>query len=214
MFSYQVFLVELTGTAPVSSELFTLLHRYIVYIIPHNSTLVHLFFINSYEEEDTIMIEVAAALSAATAAFNAIKKGFEVGRDIESMSGDLSRWMGSVSDINKADEYAKKPPLFKKLFAAGSVEEEAMASFMAKKKAEDMRYQLKQLISLTRGPAAWEELLRTEGEIRMKRQAAIYAQKERQRKVIEWTGIFICISILGGFILWLLTLALKAQGLL
>ena len=56
------------------------------------------------------MIEVAAALSAATTAFNAIKKGFEVGRDIESMSGDLSRWMGSVSDINKADEYAKKYP--------------------------------------------------------------------------------------------------------
>ena len=112
------------------------------------------------------MIEVAAALSAATTAFNAIKKGFEVGRDIESMSGDLGRWMGSVSDINKADEYAKKPPLFKKLFAAGSVEEEAMATFMAKKKAEDMRYQLKQIISLTRGPQAWEELLKTEGDIR------------------------------------------------
>ena len=64
------------------------------------------------------MIEVAAALSVATSAFNAIKKGFEVGRDIESMSGDLSRWMGAASDINKADEYAKKPPLFKKLFAA------------------------------------------------------------------------------------------------
>ena len=59
------------------------------------------------------MIEVAAALSAATTAFNAIKKGFEVGRDIESMSNDLGRWMGSVSDINKADEYAKNPPLFK-----------------------------------------------------------------------------------------------------
>ena len=160
------------------------------------------------------MIEVAAALSAATTAFNAIKKGFEVGRDIESLSGDLSRWMGSVSDINKADEYAKKPPLFKKLFAAGSVEEEAMASFMAKKKAEDMRYQLKQLISLTRGPAAWDELLKTEGEIRKKRQAAIYAQKERQRKVMEWIGIFIGVGILGSFILWLVVLALKAQGLI
>ena len=60
------------------------------------------------------MIEVAAALSAATTAFNANKKGFEVGRDIESMSGDLSRWMGAASDIDKAGEYAKKPPLFKK----------------------------------------------------------------------------------------------------
>ena len=44
------------------------------------------------------MIEVAAALSAATTAFNAIKKGFEVGRDIESMAGDLGRWMGAASD--------------------------------------------------------------------------------------------------------------------
>ena len=160
------------------------------------------------------MIEVAAALSAATTAFNAIKKGFEVGRDIESMSGDLSRWMGSVSDINKADEYAKKPRLFKKLFAAGSVEEEAMASFMAKKKAEDMRYQLKQLISLTRGPQAWEELLRTEGEIRKKRQRMIYEQKERQRQIFEWTAIIIGVGAIGSFILWLVVMALKAQGAL
>lgn len=86
------------------------------------------------------MIEIVAAVSAATSAFNAIKKGFEVGRDVESMSKDLSRWMGAVSDINKADEYAKKPPLFKKLFAAGSVEEEAMQCFMAKKKSR--RYEI------------------------------------------------------------------------
>ncbi len=209
-----MFLVELTGTAPVSSELFALLHRYIVYIIPHKLSFVKVFFINSYEEEDTIMIEVAAALSAATTAFNAIKKGFEVGRDIESMSGDLSRWMGSVSDINKAGEYAKKPPLFKKLFAAGSVEEEAMASFMAKKKAEDMRYQLKQLISLTRGPAAWDELLKTEGEIRKKRQRLIYEQQERQRQIFEWSAIIIGVAVCGSFLIWLVAMAMKAQGLL
>lgn len=160
------------------------------------------------------MIDPVTALAAATTAFNAIKKGFEVGRDIESMSGDLSRWMGSVSDINKADEYSKNPPLFKKLFAKGSVEEEAMASFMAKKKAEDMRYQLKQIISLTRGPQAWEELLKTEGEIRKKRQRLIYQQKEKQRKFIEWTGIFIGIAIFGSFLFWLIALALKARGLI
>ena len=160
------------------------------------------------------MIDPVTALAAATTAFNAIKKGFEVGRDIESMSGDLSRWMGAASDIDKAGEYAKKPPLFKKLFAAGSVEEEAMATFMAKKKAEDMRYQLKQIISLTRGPQAWEELLKTEGDIRKKRQAAIYAQKERQRKVMEWLAVFIGVGVMGSFILWLVVMALKAQGII
>ena len=131
------------------------------------------------------MIEIVAAVSAATGAFNTIKAGFAAGRDIESMAGDLSRWMGSVSDIKKAEEYNKKPPLFKKLFAAGSIEEEAMQIFMAKKKAQDMREQLKQIISFSRGPSAWEELLRTEADIRKKRQQAIYAQQEMRRKVLE-----------------------------
>ena len=142
------------------------------------------------------MIEVVAAVSAASSAFNAIKKGFEVGRDIESMAGDMGRWMGAVSDIKKAEEYNKKPPLFKKIFAAGSVEEEAMQIFMAKKKADDMREQLRQIITFTRGPSAWQELLKTEADIRKKRQAMIYAQKERQRFWVE-VGVSV---ILGGLI--------------
>ena len=147
------------------------------------------------------MIEIVAAVSAASGAFNAIKQGFAAGREIESMAGDLSRWMGAVSDIRKADEYNKKPPLFKKLFNAGSVEEEAMQIFMAKKKAEDMRNELKQIISFTRGPSAWEELLRTEADIRKKRQQAIYDQKERQRKLFEWIAIGFLVLVIGGCIL-------------
>ena len=81
------------------------------------------------------MIDPVTAIAGATAAFNAIKSGFSVGRDIESMGKDLGRWMNCMSDLKKAEEYTKKPPLFKKLFAAGSVEEEAMQVFMAKKKA-------------------------------------------------------------------------------
>ena len=160
------------------------------------------------------VIDPVTALAAATTAFNAIKKGFEVGRDIEGMAGDLGRWMGHVSDINKAEEYTKNPPLFKKLFASGSVEEEAMAAFMAKKKAEDMRAQLKTIIIMSRGMGAWEELLKTEGDIRKKRQAAIYAQKEKQRKVMEWSAIFVGIAIFGSFLFWLVSLALKARGVI
>ena len=160
------------------------------------------------------MIEVVAAVSAASTAFNAIKKGFAVGRDIESMAGDLSRWMGAVSDIKKADEYNKKPPLFKKLFSAGSVEEEAMQIFMAKKKAEDMRNQLKQIITLTRGMSAWDELLRTEGEIRKKRQKLIYDQKERQRKLIEGILIAFLILLIGGAVVGLTLLYMSTRGLI
>ena len=157
------------------------------------------------------MIEVVAAVSAATGAFNTIKAGFAAGREIESMAGDLSRWMGSVSDIKKAEEYNKKPPLFKKLFAAGSIEEEAMEIFMAKKKAEDMRNQLKQIISFTRGPSAWEELLRTEADIRKKRQKMIYDQKERQKKLVEYILIGILVFIMAGALFGFLAL-LRGTG--
>lgn len=150
----------------------------------------------------------------ATGAFNTIKAGFAAGREIESMAGDLGRWMGAVSDIKKAEEYNKKPPLFKKLFQAGSVEEEAMQIFMAKKKAEDMRAELKQIISFTRGPSAWEELLKTEGDIRKKRQKAIYDQEERRRKVLEAVAIALGIVVVGGFAIFIVVLAAKARGVL
>ena len=158
------------------------------------------------------MIEVVAALGAASSAFNAIKKGFEVGRDIESMSNDLGRWMGAVSDIKKAEEYNKRPPLFKKLFASGSVEEEAMQIFMAKKKADDMRYQLKQIISLTRGPAAWDEPLRTEGQIRKQRQKMIYDQQERRKEILNAIGILFLVCCIGGVIALFLGMMIDIYG--
>jgi hypothetical protein len=160
------------------------------------------------------LIDPISAVAMATGAFNTIKAGFAAGREIESMAGDLGRWMGAVSDIKKAEEYNKKPPLFKKLFQAGSVEEEAMQIFMAKKKAEDMRAELKQIISFTRGPSAWEELLKTEGDIRKKRQKAIYDQEERRRKVLEAVAIVLGIVVVGGFAIFIVVLAAKARGVL
>ena len=149
------------------------------------------------------MIDPITALGAATAAFNADKRGVEMGQDIENMSGQIGKWMGAVSDIKKSEEFAKKPPLFKKLFPSGSVEEEALAAFMAKKKADDMREQLRQIISATRGPSAWQELIKTEADIRKKRQETIYAQKERQKHLLEVLAIGVLVLAVLGFILFL-----------
>ena len=144
------------------------------------------------------MIDPVTAIAGATAAFNAIKSGFSVGRDIESMAGDLGRWMNCISDLKKSEEMNKKPPLFKKLFQAGSVEEEAMQVFMAKKKAEDMRDQLRQIIVATRGPSAWDELIKTEGDIRKKRQEMIYAQEERRRQIFEVIAVIGLVIVIGA----------------
>lgn len=158
------------------------------------------------------MIDPITALATATSAFNLLKKGFQFGKDIESMASDIGRFMGAVSDLDKAHDMAKKPPLFKKLIAAKSVEQEAMEIFMAKKKAQDMRDDLRNIISFSRGPQAWQELLRMESTIRKDRQKMIYAQKERRKHFIEVCAIIVLIIAVSGFLIGLLWLGIEYKA--
>lgn len=130
-------------------------------------------------------VTITAAVAGATAAFNTIKNMIAAGRDIESCIGDVSRWMKMASDIDQAEKQSKNPPLFKKLFAAGSVEEEALAAYAAKKKLEAQRQELKTFLNMSYGPQAWADLIQLEGRIRKQRKEAIYKQQEMRRKVIE-----------------------------
>ena len=148
-----------------------------------------------------------SAMATASAAFGAIKKGFAVGRDIEQMAGDLSRWMGALSDLDQAQKEAKNPPIFKKLFGGQSVEQEAVMAFANKKKAEAQRYELQQWISLTMGKSKWDELVAMEGQIRKQRKETLYRQRERRQKFVEivaWT-VVVCIAsaLLYAFVMFL-----------
>ena len=76
---------------------------------------------------------------------------------------------------------------------------------MDQEKAEDMREELKNLISFTRGPSAWEELLKIEADIRKKRQQAIYDQEERRRKFFEIIMVIVAFAAMMnviGFIIY------------
>ena len=141
-------------------------------------------------------MDPVTAMATASAAFNTIKKGFAVGRDIEQMASDLGRWMGALSDIEQAEKEAKNPPIFKKLFANKSVEQEAMEAFAAKRKAQQQRDELKQWLQFTVGSKAWDELIKMEGQIRKQRQDTLYRQRERRQKFIEI--VVIGLSILTG----------------
>jgi len=152
-------------------------------------------------------MDPVTAMATASAAFGAIKKGFAIGKDIESMASDLGRWMGALSDLDMLEKEAKNPPIFKKLFANKSVEQEAIETFAAKKKAEDQRRELQNWIGLTMGKSKWDELIRMEGRIRKQRQETLYLQRERRRKFVEivaWVVIStLGVGILIGFILFL-----------
>ena len=117
------------------------------------------------------------------------------------MSGDIGRWMGAVSDVDNAEKQAKNPPLFGKLFKAGSIEEAALAAYAAKKKLEEQRYELKVFLNMTYGPQAYNDLLAMEGQIRKQRQETIYKQQQLRRQVGEGIIWLIVASIVGGLAL-------------
>ena len=118
------------------------------------------------------------AFGVATTAFNAIKKGLQVGRDVESMSKDLGRWMGAIQDVK--DGHSKK-----KNRVFGSVEEEALETFAIKKKAIAMENDLRNFVNLSYGPNAWNEVLRIQADIRKQKKEAIEEAKRKQAQMIE-----------------------------
>jgi|TARA_R110000803_G_scaffold28051_1_gene65228 hypothetical protein len=139
------------------------------------------------------------AIAAATTAFNAIKKGFSVGRDVESMSKDLGRWMGAIQDVKEGHKKSKG-----RIF--GSVEEEALETYAAKKQAEQMEKELRTFVNYSHGPNAWNEVLRIQADIRLKKKEAIAEAKRKQRRMIENTIIgACCIFFLGvvGVVLYI-----------
>ena len=152
-------------------------------------------------------MDPVTALATASTAFSLIKKGFSMGKDVESMYGDIGRWMGAVSDVNQSVKMANNPPVFKKLFAGSSVEQEAMDAFAAKKKAEAMEEELRNWINLTHGPNAWQDLLKMQVKIRKQRQETLYKQAELRRNLFQVVGIILLAIVFVGSIagtLWML----------
>ena len=144
-------------------------------------------------------------IGGATVAFNALKKGFQVGKDLQDMSGQLTQWAGCMSDLSYAEQKNKNPPWWKAL-NGGSVEAEALAIFTAKRKAEAMRKELKDWISFSMGPSAWDELVATEGRIRKQKKDQEYRKAEIQEAIVTWTlSILIILTGAGmlGFIIYM-----------
>ena len=158
------------------------------------------------------MIDPVSAMATATAAFNALKKGVEVGQDLENMAGSISKWMSCLSDVEQAEKEAKNPPIFKKIISGKSVEAQALELFMTKKKIKEQRDQLQQLISWQMGPAAWQDLIGIEVQIRKDRQRTLYAQREKRQKFIEWVSIIVLLIIGYGAIWWFTWFLMNFKG--
>jgi len=144
------------------------------------------------------MLDPVSALAIATSAYNVIKRGIEMGRELEDMSGQLGTWFGAVADVKSAEEEAKDPPLFKKLIASGSVEQEALQALVARKKIEQQERELRELIVWRWGTEEYTAMMRDRARIKDTRAKAIQNQRRKMRKLIaNILTIAVILSLVG-----------------
>lgn len=147
-------------------------------------------------------MDPATAIALAGTAYQAIRKGFAVSKEVHSMTKEIGQFMNAIETIKKGHETQKKK--------YGSVEEQALETYAAQKKAAAMEAELRNWLIAHYGMNAWQDVLRIQGQIRKAR----LAERERKRKQLEWVLEWLAVScltaigvaVLGYFIYFLMSL--------
>lgn len=135
-----------------------------------------------------------------TAAYTAVKKGIEVGKDLTQMMSEIGRLWTAIEEVETGfrKEKSKKQ----------SVEEEALDLFAAKMAAKDAEENLRDIVIATRGFNAWNDMMKMRVDIRKKRKA-IAAQKVQERKELIETvmiiGAVLAASLIVLTVVYLIT---------
>ncbi len=137
-----------------------------------------------------------------TAAYTAVKKGIEVGKDITQLMSEIGSLWTAIEEVETGYRKEKQKKQ--------SVEEEALDLFAAKCAAKDAEENLRNIVIATRGFNAWNEMMRMRVDLRKKRKA-IAAQKAQEKKELIET-IMIIGAVLGASIIILIIVYLLTRG--
>ena len=137
-----------------------------------------------------------------TAAYTAVKKGIEVGKDITQLMSEIGSLWTAIEEVETGYRKEKQKKQ--------SVEEEALDLFAAKCAAKDAEENLRNIVIATRGFNAWNEMMRMRVDLRKKRKA-IAAQKAQEKKELLET-IAIIGAVLMASIIILITVYFLTRG--
>lgn len=137
-----------------------------------------------------------------TAAYTAVKKGIEVGKDITQLMSEIGSLWTAIEEVETGYRKEKQKKQ--------SVEEEALDLFAAKCAAKDAEENLRNIVIATRGFNAWNDMMRMRIDLRKKRKA-LAAQKAQEKKELIET-IMIIGAVLGSSIIILITVYFLTRG--
>ena len=148
------------------------------------------------------MVEVAVAMSMASSAYNAIKKGMEMGREAQDVAEFFGRWFDAKENIAEASQYAQNPSMFGKMFSGKSVEAQALQVTSAKYKIAQMEKELREYLIYTGQSDFYEDMMIERRKIREQRLIRARAKAEFRKNVLDGVAIFIgaivCAVIIAG----------------
>tara|TARA_B100001027_G_scaffold216972_1_gene195706 strand:+ start:4493 stop:4963 length:471 start_codon:yes stop_codon:yes gene_type:complete len=147
------------------------------------------------------LIDPVSAFAVATTAYKTISQAVAVGQDFENVASQLGKWFTATSDLRKAQDFNKRPPLFKKVFAGGSVEEEALELLIQEKKIQEMEKDLRTLLNYRYGHRTWEEMIEMRRKIKAQREKEVYRMIEWKRNILEAVAVLMLIVLIGGTLL-------------
>jgi len=146
------------------------------------------------------MIDPLTALSVASAAVGQMRTLINAGRDTTQA---MSKFAGAWADINEAERQAKNPPWYKTF--SGSLEERAAQAFAAKKKAQDLKTELENMIRFIHGPKGLEEYKQILRDMKKQKEKTEFRKAKIKQAIIEWTFgfiIFVIAAAIMAFVLW------------
>lgn len=145
-------------------------------------------------------MDPVSAFAIATSAYQAIRKGFQIGKEVESMAGDIGKWMNAINHIKEGHNKAKGRRI-------GSVEEEALETFAIKKKAEKMEDELRNFIIGNYGLNGWNEIIRIQAQLRKERLEEKKRKEAQIQQLLEIGTICSLIFLIAGFVIWVAWMA-------
>ena len=168
------------------------------------------------------MIDPVTALALAGTAFNGIKKAVQLGKDVQDVYAQLSKWAGHVADVHEhMTQNPKKPGLFEKIGFAKSATAEAFDHLIAQQKLKEMEKEIKHMFIWGElqhlGMDGYKELIRKRRQIKADREKQIYDQLRKRKMFFN----IIKQSIIGGvavlasvwLVWWMIDLIMGSPGI-
>lgn len=151
-------------------------------------------------------------LAGCTAAYNAIKQGIAVGKELQGMIGDVSSIMDSVGQLAQVAAKPSKP----NIFSGKSAETIAMEAYAAKKQAEKMMHEVSNAFISQYGLNAWEfvqaEATRIKKEQKLAREKAAHEAQKAQEEMIHGFKIFGLVILMITIFIIMIGMAAMSLG--